>query len=96
MNRSLLKNLFLSSEESRDLAEFLAQKRGIIDYGNMSNDELSRALKAPVNKDKIRIDEIREEIKELDHKLSRQELKENKKNLYEIENKKGRLETKKT
>ena len=27
MNRTLLKNLFLSSEESRDLAEFLAQKK---------------------------------------------------------------------
>ena len=37
MNRTLLKILFLSSEESRDLAEFLAQKRGIIDYGNMAN-----------------------------------------------------------
>ena len=96
MNRTLLKNLFLSSEESRDLAEFLSQKRGIIDYGNMSNDELSRALKASKNKNKTRIDEIREEIKELDHKLSRQELKEVKKNLYEIENKKGRLELKKT
>ena len=96
MNRTLLKNLFLSSEESRDIAEFLAQKRGIIDYGNMSNDELSRTLKASVNKDKTRIDEIREEIKELGHKLSRQELKEIKKNLYKIENKKGRLESKKT
>ena len=91
-----MKNLFLSSEESRDLAEFLAQKRGIIDYGNMSNDELSRALKASENKNKTRIDEIREEIKELGHKLSRQELKEIKKNLYEIENKKGRLKSKKT
>ena len=96
MNRTLLKNLFLSPEESRDLAEFLAQKRGIIDYGNMSNDELSRALKASENKNKTRIDEIREEIKELGHKLSRQELKKIKKNLYEIENKKGRLESKKT
>ena len=96
MYSALLKNLFLSSEESRDLAEFLAQKRGIIDYGNMSNDELSRALKASENKNKTRIDDIREEIKELGHKLSRQELKEIKKNLYEIENKKGRLKSKKT
>ena len=62
----------------------------------MSNDELLRALKASENKNKTRIDEIREEIKELDHKLSRQELKEIKKNLYEIENKKGRLKPKKT
>ena len=96
MNRTLLKNLFFSSEESRDLAEFLAQKRGVIDYGNMSNYELSCALKASGNKDKTRIDEIREETKELGHKLSRQELKEIKKNLYEIENKKGRLESKET
>ena len=96
MNSKLLKNFFLSSEESRDLAEFLAQKRGIIDYGNMSNDELSRAPKASENKNKTRIDEIREEIKELGYKLSRQELKEVKKNLYEIESKKGCLESKKT
>ena len=96
MSSTPLKNLFLSSEESRDLAEFLAQERGIIDYGNMSNNELSRALKASENKNKTRTDQIREEIKELGHKLSRQELKEIKKNLYEIENKKGRLKSKKT
>ena len=96
MKSTLLKNLFLLPEESRDLAEFLAQKRGITDYGNMSTDELSRALKASENKNKKRVDEIREEIKELGHKLSRQELKEIKKNLYEIEDKKGRLKSKKT
>ena len=95
MNSTLLKNLFLSSEESRDLAELLAQNRGIIYYGNMSNDELSRALKASENKNKTRINEIREEIKELGHKLSRKELKKIKKNLYEIENKNGRLKSKK-
>ena len=87
-----LKNLNLSPEDSRDIAEFLAQKRGIIDYGNMSNDKLFNALKALENKNKSRIDDIREEIKELGHKLSRQELKEILKNLYEIENKKGRLQ----
>ena len=96
MNQTLLKNLFLSSEELRDLAELLAQKRGIIDYGNMSNDELSRALKASENKDNTRIEKRRGEIKKLPHKFSRQELKEIKKNLYDIENKKGRLESKKT
>ena len=62
----------------------------------MSNDELLRALKASENRNKTRIDEIREEIKALDYKLSRQELKEIEKNLSEIENKKGRLESKKT
>ena len=94
MNRTLLKNLFLSSEESRDLAEFFAQKRGIIDYGNMFNDELSPNLKASENKDNTRIEKIREGIKKLPHKFSRQELKEIRKNLYKTKNKKGRLESK--
>ena len=96
MNSTLLKNLFLSPEESRNLAEFLAQKRVITDSGNMTNDELSSTLKASENKNKTRIDEIREEIKELGHKLSKKELKEIEKNLYVIENKKSRLKSKKT
>ena len=54
----------------------------------MSNDKLLSALKASKNENKTRIDKIRQETKELDHKLSRQELKEIKKNIYEIENKK--------
>ena len=62
----------------------------------MSNNELSRALKALENKDKTRIEKIREEIKKSSHKFSRQELNEIRKNLYEIENKRGRLESKKT
>ena len=41
------------------------------------------------NKERIGI--IREELKELSYKLSKGELKEIKKNLYEIESKKGLL-----
>ena len=96
MKRVPLKNLNLSPEDLRDLAEFLAQKRGIRDHENMSNDKLFNALKASENKNKTRIDEIREEIKKLGHKLSRQELKEIKKNLHEIKNKKGHSASKKT
>ena len=62
----------------------------------MSNDKLFNALTASENKNKTRIDEIREEFKELGHKLSREELKEILKNLDKIENKKGCLESKKT
>ena len=54
----------------------------------MSNDNLLGALMASENKDKTRIEEIREEIKKLQHKFSRQEVKEIKKNIYRIEKKK--------
>ena len=86
----------LSPEESKDIIELLAQKRGIEDYKNMSNDELYDALRDSENENYIRIAKIREKIKKLQHKFSRQELKEIKKNLYEIENKKGRSTSKKT
>ena len=45
----------------------------------MSNDKLLSALKASENKNKTRIKEIKEEIKELQHKFFRQEIKEIKK-----------------
>ena len=96
MKRLSLKNIILSSEESKDIAELLAQKRGIEDYENMSNDELYDALRSSENENYIRIEKIREEIKKLQHKFSRQELKEIKKNLYGIENKNGRSTSKKT
>ena len=69
-----LKNLILSPEESRDLAELLAQRKGVNDYENMSNDNLLGALMESENG--TRIEEIREKIKKLQHKFSRQEVKE--------------------
>ena len=47
------------------------------------------------SKNKERIDVIREEFKQLSYKLSKSELKEIKKNLYQIENKTSLLESKK-
>ena len=89
MKHLSLKDLILSPEESKYIVELLAQTRGIKDYGNVSNDKLLGALKASENKNKTRIEKIKEEIKKLLHKFSRQELKEIKKNLHEIENKKS-------
>ena len=40
MKLSSLKYLNLSPEELKDIAKLVAQKRGIEDYENMSNDEL--------------------------------------------------------
>ena len=104
-----LKDLDLSLEESRDIIEFLERKRGVNNYKHKSNNELLSALKESEkheksknnqpqkvkSKNKERIDVIREELKELSYKLSKGELKEIKKNLYKIENKKGLLELKK-
>ena len=89
MKRLSLKDLDLSPEERKDIAKLPAIKRGIKDYETMSNDKRLSALKASENKNKTRLEEIKEEIKELQHTFSRQEIKEIKKNLYETENKKG-------
>ena len=79
MRRVTLKDLILSPEELKDIAELLTQKRGIKDYENMSNDLFLDALKASESNNKTRIEKIREEIKKLQHKFSRWELKEIKK-----------------
>ena len=72
----IIKRLNLSPEKSKDIAELLAQKRGIKDYENMSTYKLLGALMASENKNNTRIEKIREQIKKLQHKFSRQELKE--------------------
>ena len=97
-----LKDLNLSLEESKCITEFLARKRGVNNHKHKSNDESLHAPKEYKSKNnqqqkiksknKERIDVIREELKELSYKLSKSELKEINKNLYQIENKKGLLE----
>ena len=100
-----LKDLNLSLEESRYIIEFLARKRNVNNYKHKSNDELLHACKesekqekSKINqqqqiksKNKERIEVIREQFKELGDKLSKSELKEIKRHLYMVENKKGLL-----
>ena len=86
-----LADLNLSLEESRDIIEFLARKRNIKNYKHKSSNESLNAIKENNQQQKIksknkkRIDFIREELKELSYKISKNELKEIKKNLYNIE-----------
>ena len=94
MDNLNLTDLNLSSEESRDIIEFLARKRNIKNYKRKSSNELVRTIKENKNnqqqsKNKKIIDIIRKELKESDYKLSKSELKEIKKNLYNIEKKKA-------
>ena len=81
MDNLNLTDLNLSSEESRDIIEFLARKRNMKNYKRKSRNELLRAIKEIKNNqqqsnNKKRIDIIREELKESSYKLSKSELKE--------------------
>ena len=81
MDNLNLTDLNLSSEESRDIIEFLARKRNMKNYKRKSRNELLRAIKENKNNqqqsnNKKRIDIIREELKESSYKLSKSELKE--------------------
>ena len=85
-----LADLKLSQEDSRDIIGLLARKRNIKNYKRKSNDKLLQAIKEKkINKqqpkNKERIDSIREDLKDLNYKLSKSELQKIRKNLYNIE-----------
>ena len=92
-NNIKLQELNLSLKEERDIIEFIARKRNIKKYKSKSTNKLLQTIKEnksnqKQSKNKKRIDIIREELKDLRYKLSRSELKEIKKNLYNIEKRK--------
>ena len=68
--------------------------RNINDYKSKSSDRLHEIFKKQ-SKNKERIDNIKEDLKDLSYKLSKRELKEIKSNLYNIEKRK-KISTKKT
>ena len=75
---------------SLDELKLIARSRGIKGYKNMSK----KRLLSPLSKPKIdneRLKEIREDLNKSGHKFSKSEIKEIRKNLYEIENKKNIL-----
>ena len=77
-----LEDLYLSKEESRDIIELLAKKRNIINYETRSSDKLHNIFKKQ-SKNKKRIDDIREELKNSKYIISKSELK-NIKNVFII------------
>ena len=82
-----LRDLYLSKEESRDIIEFLAKKRNIKNYKSKLSDRLYKFFKKQ-SKNKKRIDDIRDELKDPTYNISKSELKEIKKTLYNIEKRK--------
>ena len=94
MENIKLGNLYLSKKESTNMIEFLAKMRNIKNYNSKSSDRLYEILKKQ-SKNKERIDNIREDLKDLSYKLSKSELKEIKTNLFKIEKRK-KISSKKT
>ena len=87
MENIKLGDLYLSKKEPTNIIEFLAKMRNINDYKSKSSDRLYEIFKKQ-SKNKERVDNIREYLKDLRYKLSKSELKEMKTNLYNIEKRK--------
>ena len=82
-----LGDLYLSKEESKDIIELLAKKRNIKNYKSKSSDRLYNIFKKQ-SKNKKRIDDIREELKNPKYNISKSESKYIERNLYDKEKRK--------
>ena len=82
-----LEDLYLSKEELKDIIQLVAKKRNIKNHKNKSDNKLYKSFKKQ-SKNKKRIDEIREELKDPTYNISRSESKDIKMTLYNIEKKK--------
>ena len=81
-----LRDLYLSKEESKDIIELLAKKRNIKNHKSKSSDRLYNIFKKQ-STNKRRIDDISEELKNPKYNILKSELKNIKRNLYNIEKK---------
>ena len=79
-----LGDLYLPKEELKHVIQLLAKKRNIKNYKSKSSDGLYKIFKKQ-SKNKKRIDDIRDELKDPTYNISKSESKEIKKSLYNIE-----------
>ena len=84
MDNIKLGDLYLSKSELDDIAQLIAKKRHIKNYQNKSCDSLYKIFKTQ-SKNKKRIDNIREDLRDLSYKLSKSEYKDIKTKLYNTE-----------
>ena len=80
-------DLYFSKEESKDIIKLIAKKRNIKNYESKSSDKLYNIFKRQ-SKNKKRIDDIREELKNPTYNISKSRLKDIKSTLYNIEKQK--------
>ena len=89
-----LEDLYLSKDELKDVMQLVAKKRNIKNYKNKSSDRLCKIFKKQ-SKNKKRIDDIRNELKDPTYNVSKSKSKDIKKSLYNIE-KRNIIASKKT
>ena len=87
-------DLYLSKEEKKYIIELLAKKRNIKSYKSKSSDRLYNIFEKQ-SKNKKRIDDIREELKNPKYNILKSESKNIKRNIYNIE-KPRKISSKKT
>ena len=74
----------MSKEELKDIIQLVAKNRNIKNYKSKSSNRLYEIFKKQ-SKNKKRIDDIRDELKDPTYNISKSKSKETKKNLYNIE-----------
>ena len=84
MENIKLGDLYLSNEQSKDIIEFLTKKRNIKNYKNKFSDRLYKIFKNQSGNKKI-VDDIKDELKNPTHNISKSESKDIKRTLYNIE-----------
>ena len=79
-----LEDLFLSKEELKYIIQLVAKKRNIKNYKSKSSDRLYKIFKKQ-SKNKKRIDDIINELKDPTYNISKSKSKDIKKSVYNIE-----------
>ena len=88
-----LEDLYLSKDELKDVMQLVAKKRNIKNYENKSSDRLYKIFKKQ-SKNKRRIDDIKDELKNPTYNISKSKSKDIRRTLYNIE-KRNVVESKK-
>ena len=84
MGNMRLIGFYISKEESKDIIELLAKKRNIKNYKSKSSDRIHKIFKKH-SKNRERIDNIKDELKNPTYNISKSESKDIKRTLYNIE-----------
>ena len=79
-----LEDLYLSKDELKDVVQLVAKERNIKNYKNKSSYRLYKIFKKQ-SKNKKRIDDIKDELKNPTYNISKSESKDFKRTLYNMQ-----------